>query len=81
MQNTVVNTTITEFNLISSDTTESEFVDSKYVQYLIHETPLRKSAGHDDIKNIILRYLNKDVILYFTFITNSCLKLQYFPST
>lgn len=61
------------------DTPESEFVTEEYVQDLIYETPLRKSAGHDDIKNIMIRYLPCEAVLYFTYVINSCIKLQYFP--
>lgn len=79
MQDAIVNTTLAEFNAISTDTAQSESVHSKYVQYLIHETPLGKSA--DDIKYIMLKYLPKEAILYFIFLINSGLKFQYFSST
>jgi hypothetical protein len=63
---------VTDFNF--------EKIKNNEVSEIISQLKPRKAPGPDNISNICIKKLPHIVILYMTFIFNSCLKLSYFPS-
>lgn len=60
-------------------TDPGDFVNTNEIRSIIKELKPRKAAGIDGVKNLMLKQLPNSAILYFCFIINCCLKLQYFP--
>lgn len=77
----MVDQVIERFSDLQISTDSGEFVDVNEIKSIIKELKPRKASGLDGIKNFMLKRLPNSAVLYFCFIINCCLKLQYFPQT
>ena len=75
-------------NLVSQKLSEPEILPQNIFPYtnpteiskIIKKLPNRKSPGHDQINNYILKKLPNKVVLFMTVLFKALLKLSYFPT-
>lgn len=79
--NELVNRVIEHFDSLDITTPNTETISLSDTVALIKNTHIRKSCGLDEINNQMMKQLPSIAIVFLTNIYNSCLKLQYFPSS
>jgi Reverse transcriptase (RNA-dependent DNA polymerase)/Endonuclease-reverse transcriptase len=76
---TLVTESITKLNLSSNDDLISE-VSIDEISNIIRNLKNKKSPGHDNINNTLLKHLPRKALACLTKIFNACLILGYFPT-
>ena len=80
LNNHCVESTVLNLDSLNIELPSIVYIPPDNIKDLIKTLRPRKASGHDEISNDMLKNLPNVAIKFFTFIINSCLKLQYFPS-
>lgn len=76
----LVKDAVLQFDIQSYSTPPSEYTTTDTVCSLIRNLKTRKAMGFDNINNRMLKQLPLLGFKYLTYIFNSCIKLQYYPT-
>ena len=78
---TIVNAVTNYTNQNNNDGNNLQETTMEEVQIIIKNKKGRSAPGHDGISAIMIKHLPFSIIQYLTHLFNSCIKVQYFPTS